>query len=190
MYGNVLQNPAAFALLLHIDNELAEETSKCGCRDPECKGRLSPADFPRKPRGVPPPLEDGYSFRFSFTCGRCKLRTTPPSVRFLYRKLYVAAVVLLTSPPEGTSIGRLSQQLGIPRCTLLRWRRWWTQEFLSTDCWKELRTRFMPPLVGKELPLNMLERCQEPSPEERLAKTLRLISPVSVCPPKGRKLIR
>jgi hypothetical protein len=184
VYGNVLQNPAVFLLLLRIDNELASEACQGRCRDPKCKGPLHVADFPRKPRGVPPAHEDAYSVRYSFTCGRCDLRTTPPSVRFLYRRLYVAAVVLLASPPEGASVSRLGAQLGVSRRTLLRWQQWWRQDFVRTDCWKEGRMRFTPLLVGEELPLSMLDRFDAPDPQGRLVQALHFISPVSIRPSK------
>ncbi|MHB1829616.1 MAG: hypothetical protein ACYCV6_18355, partial [Steroidobacteraceae bacterium] len=42
------------------------------------------------PRGCPPSVLEEYSRRLSFTCGRCEKRTTPASVRFLGRRVYVA----------------------------------------------------------------------------------------------------
>ena len=183
MYGKLLQDPAVFLFLLRIDNDLANECCKGGCRNDECcKGTLHVADYPRKPRGCPPSVEDAYSWRYSFTCGRCGLRTTPPSVRFLYRRLYVAAVVLLASPPAGGSVRHLCEQLGIPRRTLVRWRQWWTQELPSLEFWTGARTRFMPPLVVEQLPLSLLDRFDAPDPSGRLAQALCFLSPVSIFP--------
>ena len=45
----------------------------------------------------PGDLPDEYRYRFSFCCDRdgCRKRVTPPSVRFLGRRVYLGAVVIL-----------------------------------------------------------------------------------------------
>ena len=93
MYDAVLRDPAFFRFLLRIDQELAAETRRGGC--PHCAGALHVSDFPRKPRGCPAAVIEEYSSRFSFTCGRCEQRATAASVRFLGRRVYVAAVLML-----------------------------------------------------------------------------------------------
>jgi hypothetical protein len=100
----------------------------------------------------------------------------------MYRRVYVAAVVLLASPPGGEAARQMCADLGIPRRTLLRWQHWWTQEFLHTDFGKAARVRFMPSLVGKELPLSLLDRFDAADPADRVAKVLKFISPLSICP--------
>ncbi len=67
-----------------------------GC---SCGGRLHSANYPRAPRGGPDHLPEEYRSRFSFCCDRdgCRKRMTPPSVRFLGRKVYLGAVVILVS---------------------------------------------------------------------------------------------
>ena len=76
--------------------DLAETTRKQGC---PCGGRLHSANYPRKPRGTPRHLPEAYRLRLSFCCDRdgCRKRVTPPSVRFLGRKVYLAAIVILIS---------------------------------------------------------------------------------------------
>jgi hypothetical protein len=56
---------------------------------------------------------------------------TPPSVRFLGRRVWLAVVVtLLCVMVHGASARRarkLREELGVDRRTLERWRRWWRQ---------------------------------------------------------------
>lgn len=178
MYDAVAQDPSFFRFLSQVDAELAAETRAAGC--PHCSGRLHTADFPRKPRGCPAAVVEEYSWRLSFTCGRCDSRATPSSVRFLGRRVYVAAVLMLSSPPDGASARELQHLLGISRRTVLRWRRWWTQEFTRTRLWISLRSRLMPPIAPGELPLALVDRLRSTVPAKRLAQALRLLSPLSV----------
>lgn len=178
MYATVLGDPAFFRLLLRIDEELARETRCARC--PQCAGPLHAADFPRKPRGCPVAVIEDYSRRFSFTCGRCEQRATSASVRFLGRRVYVAVVLMLVSPPRGHMVRQLSDQLSVPIRTLLRWRRWWTEDFPCTPFWQAARSRFMPALLGTQLPQSLLDRFAADSPIERLTQTLRFLSPLSI----------
>ena len=77
---HVLQDPAFFHFLTRIDEEFAAVTRLGRC--PGCEGPLHVADYPRKPRGCPAAVREDYSWRLSFTCGRCDGRATSPSVRF------------------------------------------------------------------------------------------------------------
>lgn len=176
MYADVLRDPAFFRFLLRIDEEFAVEARRGGCR--HCGGPLHVADFPRKPRGCPPAVVEEYSWRFSFTCGRCDARTTSRSVRFLGRRVYVA-VVLMVASPRGRTTRQLSDQLNVAMRTLERWRRWWREEFLRTPLWQAARSRFMPPLVSAQLPLALLDRFEAECPNDRLAQALRFLSPLS-----------
>lgn len=178
MYVTVLEDPAFFRFLVRIDEELASETRRARC--PQCTGPLHAADFPRKPRGCPAAVIEDYSWRFSFTCGRCEQRATSASVRFLGRRVYVAVVLMLVSPPGGLTVRQLSDQLSVPIRTLLRWRRWWMEDFLRTPFWQAARSRFMPALLGTQLPQSLLDRFAPDSPIERLTQTLRFLSPLSI----------
>jgi hypothetical protein len=178
VYDEVLLDPAFFLFLLRIDEEFASEIRREGCR--QCGAALHVADFPRKPRGCPAAVVEEFSWRFSFTCGKCKRRATSLSVRFLGRRVYVAVVLMLVSPPQGVATRQLCNQLSVPVRTLQRWRRWWTEEFLRTPFWQATRSRFMPPVLTAQLPASLLDRFEVHSPTERLAQALRLLSPLSV----------
>lgn len=176
MYDAIAEDPSFFRFLSQIDAQLAAETRGGGCQ--HCSGKLHVADFPRKPRGCPAAVAQEYSRRLSFTCGDCDLRATPPSVRFLGRRVYVAVVLMLSSPPDSASAGQLSSLVGVSRRTVLRWRRWWTQEFPRTRLWRSVRSRFMPPITPAHLPQSLLDRFYSKAPTVRLAQALHLLSPL------------
>jgi len=180
VYDVIAQDPSFFRFLTSIDAELAAETRRSGCR--ECAGRLHVADFPRKPRGCPAAVIEEYSRRFSFTCGRCDARATSPSVRFLGRRVYVAVALMLSSPPNGAAAQQLSGLLSISRRTVLRWHRWWTQEFPRTLLWRSMRSRFMPPIAHAQLPDSLLDRFGSKTSTGRLVQALRFLSPLSCSP--------
>ena len=93
MYHNLPRNASFWAFLFSIDQDLANIARQKAC---PCGGRLHSAKYPRKPRGSDD-LSEEYGRRLSFCCERdgCRKRATPPSVRFLGRKVYLAAVVVL-----------------------------------------------------------------------------------------------
>ena len=96
MYQNLLRESNLYQSLHQLDGELALEAQKEGC---ECGGVLHRALYPRKPRGAPASTSRDYQWRWSFCCSEegCRRRRTPPSVLFLGRKVYFAAVVILVS---------------------------------------------------------------------------------------------
>lgn len=177
----VLQDPAFFRFLTRIDEELAAATRLRGCT--ACEGPLHVADYPRKPRGCPAAVQEEYSRRLSFTCGRCDLRATSPSVRFAGRRVYLAVVLMLVSPPSTASARVLGDHVRIATVTLKRWRRWWRETFPSTRFWQSVRERFMPPVTISQLPQSLLERFQMSAITERLAQALRFIVPLSTRAP-------
>jgi len=177
VYDAIAQDPSFFRFLSQIDAELAADTRGSGCS--HCSGRLHTSDFPRKPRGCPAAVIEEYSWRLSFTCGRCDSRATPPSVRFMGRRVYVAATLMLSSPPGSASARELQRSLGISHRTVLRWRRWWTQEFPHTRLWRSVRSRLMPPIASCDLPRGLLDRLDSRIPAARLTQALRLLSPLS-----------
>lgn len=177
MCHTVLQDPAFFRLLTRIDEELAAATRLQGCR--ACGGPLHVADYPRKPRGCPAAVREAYSRRLSFTCGRCDLRATSPSVRFAGRRVYLAVVLMLVSPAGSASAQALCDRLRIAAVTLKRWRRWWRETFPSTPFWQSVCERFMPPVTISGLPQSLLERFETSAMAERLARALRFIAPLS-----------
>lgn len=177
MCHGVLQDPAFFRFLTRIDEEFASATRQGRC--PACAGPLHVADFPRKPRGCPAAVREEYSRRLSFTCGRCDARATSPSVRFAGRRVYVAVVLMLASPPGSASGRALCELFGIAARTLRRWCAWWRVGFPATPFWQSMRERFMPPVVTEQLPQALLERFDAGAIAGRWLMTLRLIAPLS-----------
>ncbi len=174
---HVLQDPAFFHFLTRIDAEFAAATRLGRCSG--CEGALHVADYPRKPRGCPVAVREGYSRRLSFTCGRCDARSTSPSVRFAGRRVYLAVVLMLASPPGGASGQALSDMFGIPTRTLRRWRTWWQEDFPRSPFWQSVRERFMPPVTITHLPPSLLERFDAGDMPDRLMQMLRFIAPLS-----------
>ena len=173
----LLQDPAFFRFLQRIDEEFAAETRLGRCR--LCAGALHCADYPRKPRGCPASVVESYSSRLSFTCGRCKKRATPVSVRFLGRRVYLAVVLMLVSP-RGRAQGRaLCERLTIPQRTLARWRRWWSEDFVRTSLWQSMRERFAAPVESAQLPQSLLARFDAATMAQRMTQLLRFVSPLS-----------
>jgi hypothetical protein len=173
----LLQDPAFFRLLTRIDVEFAAEARQGRC--PECAGPLHVADFPRKPRGCPASVREEYSRRLSFTCGWCDSRSTPASVRFLSRRVYVAVALILFSRPDGFAAHALAEQLSVPARTVKRWCTWWQKDFQRTAFWQSVRERFVPQVVAEALPQSLLARFQGPSCQERLVQLLRFVCPLS-----------
>lgn len=139
-----------------LDADLARAAQAEGCG---CGGKLHRANYPRKPRGGPDWME-----RDSFCCAAegCRRRRTPPSVRFLGRRVYVGLVVVLVSAlRHGITAGRLKEiqeKLGIDRRTLERWRDWWHGTFVDGGFWKAARARFMPPVPEEKMPAALCVR--------------------------------
>lgn len=183
MYSTGLVSATLWSLLVRIDADVAEQVHRAGC---PCGGRLHHADYPRKPRGLPPDAEEARCRRTSFCCGRdgCRHRRTPPAVRFLGRKVYAGAVVLLvTVLRHGTNperLERLREIFGMCARTVARWRLWWKETFPQTAFWRGLRGLFMPPVSEADLPASLLERFTGDG-AERLCAALRFVSPVTTC---------
>lgn len=178
-----LHDSSFYQLLFRIDQDLADQVQQAGCRF--CGGTLHSACYPRKPRGMRAVLDATYEWRLSFCCDEdgCRRRHTPPSVRFLGRKVYLGVmVVLLTALRHGLTDRRrrqLIEQLDIPPQTLARWRRWWRELFPDTRCWRAERGEFLPPVPAHQLPGALLGRLSGTDLQERLGQLLQLICPVS-----------
>ena len=182
MYRDVLRDAHFHALLLRIDHEKLEEVRKGRC--PHCEGPLHAGHFARKPRGfglreglVP----EGYETRFGLCCGWCRQRTLPESVRFLGRKVYLAATVavatVLVRGAERGAVKLLRGTLGVSWSTLARWRRWW-QELTGSGFWKRLGGQLPVGLDVAALPTSLLDSFAG-DPAERLLRLLRLLGPLT-----------
>jgi hypothetical protein len=185
MYLEILRSAALERVLLRTDEDLLEKARAGGC---ECSGRLHRADYPRKPRG--PSAWVLSDKRFSLCCATegCRRRCTPPSVRFLGRRVWLGAVVVLgTAMLHGLNprrVAELHRLLGVSLRTLRRWRRWWLEAFVRTGTWRELMGR-VPGVAVQELPRSLVERFLPPVEPEPIAMLLRSVSTLSARESRG-----
>ena len=167
-------------LLEHGDEELARECREGGCR--VCAGVLHGASYKRNPRG--PDGVEGWDRRYSFCCAQegCRKRHTPPSLRFLGRRVYVSVVVVLVVAmmhgSKAHRVERLRQVLGIDEKTLERWRTWWLENFVQGEFWKGAKSRLMPPADEGRMPLSLVE-VFEARGAEGMVKLLGFLAPIS-----------
>jgi hypothetical protein len=178
--------------LLAIDVAIVE----CAAREPcaDCGGPLYRGDFPRKPRGGRiAAFGDLFDRRFSLCCGRegCRHRATPPSFRFLGRRVYVGAVVIVASAVALRRMAgaAVTRSTGVPARTTRRWLRWWREPFTTTVSFAELSARVVPAPERQRLPASLLERLAADGPVavRKLLGWLALITTTS-CPDGSRFL--
>jgi hypothetical protein len=182
VYQALLADVRFHQLLLNFDHDMADTARSQGCA---CGGVLHSARYSRKPRGLPAGLDKkAYCWRFSFCCAvdGCRQRDTPPSLRFLGRRAYLATMVVLISVMlHGATVprvARLSQLVGVPRRTVARWREWWRTAFADSRFWQAKGAVLMPPVDRQRLPASLLERFAGGSAEQLLA-LLRFLAPIS-----------
>ena len=174
---NHLADQELFQLLEKVDADLIEQARSKGCQ--LCGGKLHRSDYERKPRGGPP-----WEVRFSLCCAQegCRRRHTPPSVRFLGRRVYAGLVVVLISAMlhglKPDRVRRLREALGVDRRTLARWRQWWLVPFVESSFWRAARARFMPPLCQKTMPLSLGVRFAVER-RDRLLDLLQFLAPIT-----------
>lgn len=110
---------------------------------------------------------------------------TPPSVRFLGRKVYLGAVVILVAAmrqgPTPRRVGELSRLFGADRRTIARWQVFWREHFPQTPFWKVARGRLVPAVEIVALPLPLLEAfLRSDDPCQDWGKLLRFLSPITI----------
>src|SRR5271165_3879426 len=155
MYHDLPRTARLWSVLLAIDQDLAETTRKKAC---PCGGHLHCANYLRKPRGTLVQLPKEQRLRLSFCCDRdgCRKRATPPSVRFLGRKVYLAAIVILVSTmrqgPSPRRVRELSKRFGADESTIARWQVFWREHFPQTPFWKVARAGLVTLGEIKSLP--------------------------------------
>lgn len=182
MFQELLRDARLFLALLQFDADLAEEAGAAAC--PSCGGPMHKAPFPRKPRGIPKELHDAYARRFSFCCGNegCRKRLTPPSLRFLGRRIYVGAMVVLVAAmrhgPNKRRLRELKELFGIDARTVQRWCRFWREIFRESPFWKAARARFVPAADEAALPMSIFEQIAGDL-FERVVKFLRFLAPIT-----------
>jgi len=182
VYRKWLLDAKFYLVLERIDADLASTARVAGCL--VCNGVLHSARYPRRPRGGPCDLGGGYDWRTSFCCNRdgCRKRKTPPSVRFLGRKVYLGAVVVIaTVMRHGVTpvrMERLRALFGVSAKTVKRWRAFWQEAVAASDFWMQEKARFMPPISASTLPMALLARFAGAG-FEPLVELLRFVSPLS-----------
>ena len=182
MYQAVLADAKFHEQLLAFDRDLSASARAAGCH--RCGGALHAALFGRNPRGGPAGLSPEFCQRFSFCCAvdGCRKRTTPASLRFLGRKVYLATVVTLISAMlHGTTparLARLSAVPGIDRRTIGRWRAWWRSTFADSPFAPIAAAALMPPIDIAGLPVSLLDRFAGDL-ERKLSGLLRFLGPLT-----------
>ena len=152
--------------LVRLDAEIAGKTRGMGCQ--RCGGPLHRADYPRKPRGDLGEAEEAFGTRWSFCCGWCRRRATPPSVRFLGRRVYVGQLVVAACLRWQELLGLVGKLVeGVPRRTVKRWLLWWRSLLPGSRFWQQARALFMPPVATEAMPRTLAERFG--TPEQALA---------------------
>lgn len=183
MYHGLFRSASFWEFLFSVDRDLAKTTQKQRC---SCGGRLHCANYPRKPRGCES-LPESCDRRLSFCCSRdgCRKRKTPPSVRFLGRKVYLGAVVVLVAAmqqgPSPRRVRELSKLFGADRRTIARWCVFWHEHFPRTEYWKLARVRFARQLAAAELPRALLEAfIHSEDSRDDWKRLLRFLSPITI----------
>ena len=118
-----LNDARFYRFLFDIDQDIARQVQAGGC---SCGGVLHSACYPRKPRGIRSNWDESYNTRLSFCCAEedCRRRSTPPSVRFLGRKVYLGDCHLGdrsgTRPHQQASeaVGRATRPMATDPCAL------------------------------------------------------------------------
>jgi hypothetical protein len=183
MYHELLFDATFWTFLFAVDQDLAEASRAAEC--PACGCRLHRANYLRKPRG-PKKLPKEQRYRLSFCCGRdgCRKRVTPPSVRFLGRKVYLGAVVILVSAmrqgPTRRRVHELTKLFDVSRETIYRWREFWNEHFPKTTFWTTARARLVPAVEIVEFPRSLLKSFVTADDDrDGWRKLLEFLSPIS-----------
>jgi hypothetical protein len=167
-----------FATLEALDLGIARRVAASRCR--VCGGPLHAGNFLRKPRGaLLAPDGEAFVVRFSLCCGRegCRKRATPPSLRFLGRRVYLGVVVIVASLVAQALGARSAKTTGVPRRTTRRWLGWWRGPFLATEVLVAIRAR----LVGVDvegIPRSIVARLPGTAHEQTTAM-LHLLAPLT-----------
>jgi hypothetical protein len=159
MFEEIELGSEFFEGLLAIDAEITARVAAEGCRF--CGGRLHRGDYDRKPRGgAVAAAAEAFRRRFSLCCGRegCRRRSMPPSVRFLGRRVYVGAVVIVATVVAlaMATASSARRATGIPARTLRRWLRWWRGPFVATPVFVDVAAR-VPGVDRRRVPASILE---------------------------------
>jgi hypothetical protein len=191
MYHVLFCDASFWTFLFEVDEERAANRQKQGC---SCGGRLHSAKYPRKPRGGCENLPASYGYRLSFCCDRdgCRKRATPRSVRFLGRKVFLGAVVVLVAAmrqgPSPRRVRELSRLFDADRRTIERWRVFWDEHFPQTPFWKANRGQLVLKVDIAHLPRALLEAfIHRADCREDWQRLLEFIAPITITGGLGSK---
>jgi hypothetical protein len=106
-------------------------------------------------------------------------------VRFLGRKVYLGAVVVLVAAmrqgPSPRRVRKLSGLFGADRRTIARWQVFWREHFPQTPFWKVARGRFVPAVEIALLPLSLLDALLRGDDScQGWERLLRFLSPITI----------
>ena len=184
----ILRDTRFYDLLLGFDRQIAEAAHTVRCQ--KCGAALHWGSYERKPRGGPAGLGAEHRRRFSLCCAAdgCRKRETPGSVRFLGRKVFFGAMVVLISAMQSglnpARMKRLKVLVGVSRRTVMRWREWWRTVFIESPFWRANRA-LAPPAGTADLPASLL-RSFDGAVERQLILSLRFLAPITT----GRGILR
>lgn len=160
MHHDLLRDVEFWRILFSIDRDSARIAREKGC---VCDGRLHSAKYRRQPRGGPDQLPEECCVQFSFCCERdgCRKRVTPPSARFLGRKVYLLPVIFLAAAmrqgPSPRAMRELTAVFSADRRTIARWQELWCEQFPRTQFWKLAKARISPVPEPTHLPRALLD---------------------------------
>jgi len=177
----ILRDTRFYELLLGFDRQIAETARADRC--PKCGSALHWGSWERKPRGGLVGLGPQHRLRFSLCCAKdgCRKRETPGSLRFLGRKVYFGAMVVLISAMQSglnpERMKRLKEMVGVSRRTVLRWRDWWRMVLTMSPFWRAHRG-LAPAARDADLPASLLQSF-DGSIERQLISLLRFLTPIT-----------
>jgi hypothetical protein len=177
----ILRDTRFYELLLGFDRQIAETAHVDRC--PKCGAALHWGSWERKPRGGPVGLGPRHRLRFSLCCAAdgCRKRETPGSLRFLGRKVYFGAMVVLISAMQSglnlQRMRRLKELVGVSRRTVMRWRAWWHTAFAMSPFWR-IHRGLAPSASTTDLPASLLKSFAG-AIEQQLIFLLRFLVPIT-----------
>lgn len=137
-YIKVASSPTFFLFLLKLDESIVAKTAAAGCV--YCGGPLHRSNWFRIGFGIPNGCGNEILLRHSFQCGRCRKRTTPNSLRWLYYRRFAICIQLLSSALQQhgakDAMKFFMESFGVGQSLLRRWRSWWRNTFLVSAFWQ------------------------------------------------------
>ena len=106
-------------------------------------------------------------------------------MRFLARKVYLGAIVILISAvrqgPSPRRVRELSARFGANESTIARWQTFWREHFPQTPFWKVARAGFIT--LGKipSLPYSLVDAyLRRHPPCKGWTRLLRFLAPITI----------